>query len=389
MSILVFILGIALFIGLIITHELGHFLVARRNGVVAEEFGIFFPPHLFKRVMKSGWTFSINLIPLGGFVKLKGEHDSDTEPGSFGQASVWAKTKIMIAGVMINLVTGLVLLMILAWVGLPQVIPNQFDIKGASHVSQNEVIVTSVEPNSPAAGLGLKAQNEIVALSAGSTHHSVNSITDLQQLTKEYAGRAVAITYKSNGVQYIKNVTLQSAAVVNASLKTNNPKGYLGVTLQTFSLKQYAWWAGPLESLGLSWQVIRLTLVGLGHAAVGLGKLIAGLVTNNTVARQHGQAVASAQVAGPIGIFMLMKGGSVLGYNFMLFIVAIISLTLAIMNFLPIPALDGGRMWLLLASRGIGKPLSAGLEEAVNAAGMLIILSLAVLVTLVDIHRFF
>ena len=389
MSIVVLIFGIALFIGLIITHELGHFLVARRNGVIAEEFGIFFPPRLFKCVMRGGWTFSINLVPLGGFVKLKGEHDSDTEPGSFGQASVWAKTKIMIAGVMVNLVTGLVLLMILAWIGLPQVIPNQFDIKGASHVSQNEVIITSVEPHSPAAKLGLKAQNEIVALTASGKRQIISSITDLQRLTKEYAGESVAVTYKSNGVTYVKNVTLQSAAVVNASLKTNNPKGYLGVTLQTFTLKQYSWWAGPLESIGLSWQVIKLTLVGLGHAVVGLAKLVAGLVTGNSVARQHGQAVASAQVAGPVGIFMIMKGGSALGYNFMLFIVAIIALTLAIMNFLPIPALDGGRMWLLLASRGIGKPLSAGLEEAVNAAGMILILSLAVLVTLVDIHRFF
>ncbi len=389
MSILVLIFGLALFIGLIITHELGHFLVARRNGVVAEEFGIFFPPHIYKRKMSGGWTFSINSLPLGGFVKLKGEHDSDIEPGSFGRASVWAKTKIMIAGVMVNLVTGVVLLMILAWVGLPQVIPNQYDIKGASHVSQNEVIITSVEPNSPAAKLGLTAQTEIVALGLSGSRQAVNSITDLQRLTKDYAGKTVTIVYKSDGVEYVKRVMLQSAAVVNASLKTNNPKGYLGVTLQTFTLKQYAWWAGPLEAVGLSWQVIQLTLVGLGHAVVGLGKLVAGLVTNNAVARQHGQAVASAQVSGPLGIFMIMKGGSALGYNFMSFIVAIIALTLAIMNFLPIPALDGGRMWLLLASRGIGRPLSASLEEAVNLAGMIVIFSLAILVTLVDIHRFF
>src|SRR5580658_2207961 len=99
MSVLILIAGVLLFIALIIVNELGHFLVAERNGVVAEEFGIFFPPRVFKRKTKKGWIFSINLLPLGGFVKLKGEHDSDMEPGSFGASTTWVKTKIMAAGV--------------------------------------------------------------------------------------------------------------------------------------------------------------------------------------------------------------------------------------------------------------------------------------------------
>ena len=142
MSILVLVVGVVLFIALIIVHELGHFLVARRSGVVAEEFGIFFPPRLYKRKTKKGWIFSINLLPLGGFVKLKGEHDDDSEPGSFGAASTWAKSKIMAAGVAMNLIAGLVLLMVLAWIGMPQLIPNQFDVSHASHISRQEVLVT-------------------------------------------------------------------------------------------------------------------------------------------------------------------------------------------------------------------------------------------------------
>ena len=144
MSVLVLVVGLILFIALIIVHELGHFLVAQRNGVKAEEFGIFFPPKLYRRITRKGWVFSINLLPIGGFVKLKGEHDSDTEPGSFGAASVWAKTKIMAAGVGMNLITGVILLMILAWIGLPQIIPNQFNVANASHVSNQEVLVYSV-----------------------------------------------------------------------------------------------------------------------------------------------------------------------------------------------------------------------------------------------------
>src|ERR1700756_1492841 len=109
MNIVLLIIGIVLFIGLIVAHEWGHFIVARRNGVEVEEFGIFFPPRLYKRKTRSGWLFTINLIPLGGFVRLKGETDSDTAPGTFGAATLWVKAKIMAAGVAMNLATALVL----------------------------------------------------------------------------------------------------------------------------------------------------------------------------------------------------------------------------------------------------------------------------------------
>src|SRR3954464_9815765 len=107
MSIGLFIAGLLLFIGLVVVHEYGHFIVARRNGVDVEEFGIFFPPRLYKRRTKGGWLFTINVLPLGGFVRLKGEHDSDTMPGSFGAASLSAKTQIMAAGVVMNLLLAL------------------------------------------------------------------------------------------------------------------------------------------------------------------------------------------------------------------------------------------------------------------------------------------
>src|SRR6185312_5640235 len=106
MGIFLLIVGLVLFIGLIVTHELGHFWAARRGGVDIEEFGLFFPPTLFRRKTKGGWDFTINLLPLGGFVKLKGEHDSDTTKGSFGAADLKTKSKIMSAGVIVNLATA-------------------------------------------------------------------------------------------------------------------------------------------------------------------------------------------------------------------------------------------------------------------------------------------
>ncbi len=390
MSVLILIVGVILFIALVIVHELGHFWVARRNGVVAEEFGIFFPPAIYKRKMKKNWTFSINLLPLGGFVKLKGEHDSDTEPGSYGAASLWVKSKIMIAGVFANLLTAIFLLIILAWIGLPQLVPNQFSVTNAGHVSRQEVLVSSVLKNSPAASIGIKNEDQIVAIGLSSGKLSkVSTISDMQFLTKKYAGQIVTVEYKVSGQEKKNQVRLLSNAVVAASLKSNNPKGNFGVTLTSLSLKQYSWWAGPVEAIGLTLQITKLTFIGLGHALVGLGQIIAGALTGNTSARQHGQAVASSQVAGPVGIFVILKDGSLLGYKYMLFIIAVISLTLAIMNILPLPALDGGRLWLTLFSRGIGKRMSAKVEETINAVGMFVLLGLIVLITLVDIHRFF
>src|SRR6187551_2301186 len=109
MGIFLLIVGLILFIGLIVTHELGHFWAARRGGVKVEEFGVFFPPALYRRKTKGGYDFTVNALPLGGFVRLKGEHDSDTAPGSYGAARTRTKVQIMLAGVAVNLVTALVL----------------------------------------------------------------------------------------------------------------------------------------------------------------------------------------------------------------------------------------------------------------------------------------
>ena len=120
-----------------------------------------------------------------------------------------------------------------------------------------------------------------------------------------------------------------------------------------------------------------------------MGGIIAGASTNNQLARKNAQTTASSQLVGPVGIFVILKDGSAAGIYFMLFILAIISLTLAIMNVLPIPALDGGRFWLTLFTRGIKKPLSPKREELVNAIGMLLLLALLAVVTYLDIKRFF
>lgn len=400
---MILILGIILFISLVVIHEYGHFITARRNGVEAEEFGIFFPPRIFWRKMPGGWIFSINLLPLGGFVKLKGEHDSDLEPGSYGAASLWAKTKIMGAGVFMNLIVALVLLTILAAVGIPKIIPNQFSVKSDTKVAASKVLIGQVESGSPAAKAGLKPQDILTAIGKpGQKPVSVTSADSLPSLTQRLQGQKVDLYYEHDGKPVMSATTLLSSQTVLASRNAYEkelqhtkldcasitlPKGYLGISPTEYTL-QKSTWSAPVTAVGLSAQVTALTFQGLGHAIGGLGSLIAGFVTGNSTARSNGQCAATSQVAGPVGIFVILKDGSNLGLQFMLFIIAIISLTLAIMNILPIPALDGGRLWLTLISRAVNRPMSAQREEIINATGFIVLICLIILITIVDVQRF-
>ena len=165
MAIVLLIIGLILFVSLVVLHELGHFWAARRNGVVVEEFGIGFPPMAWSKKLKSGLLFTLNWLPLGGFVKLKGENDSATAKGSFGAASLKTKVKIMTAGVGMNLLTAFILFTGLALVGIPKLIDNQFNVPSDTKVTQNRVLVGRVEKNSPASRAGLQQRDELVSIS--------------------------------------------------------------------------------------------------------------------------------------------------------------------------------------------------------------------------------
>lgn len=391
MSVLLLVIGIVLFISLIVVHEYGHFIMARRNGVEVEEFGIFFPPAIYRHKTKGGWDFTINAIPLGGFVRLKGEHDSDTEPGTFGAASLGVKSKIMVAGVAMNLITALILLTIIALIGMPKLIKDQFTVASDTQVVSSKVILAYIEPGSPAAKAGLKQGDHLVGYSGASCDKKICSLTqatDLSKATRSQAGTEIKLEYKRQGKTQVAIAKLLDTKTVEASKKTDNPKGYLGVVPREYVI-QRSTWSAPVVAVGFAAQVTQITFEGLGRALSGLGSLIVGAVTGNTEARQHGQTKASEDVSGPVGIFVVLRDGTLLGFQFILFIIAIISLTLAIMNILPIPALDGGRLWLTLIARGLNRPLSAKTEELINGIGFLILLGLIFVITYVDVKRFF
>lgn len=395
MQILISVLGFILFIGLILVHEWGHYYAARRNSVEVEEFGLGFPPRAIGKKTKSGMTLSLNWLPLGGFVKLKGENDSDERPGSFGAASLAAKTKIMLAGVTMNLLVGLLILTLLALIGMPKLInkadygQDQFTVASDTKVARQEALLVYIEPNSPADKGGIKPFDSIVAIGNTEKTAPVNSSADLKAATKQFAGQQVSIELKRDGQIIKKNLQLRSASEVEASLRTNNPKGNLGVEPYNLVFTKSTW-SAPIVAVGLTGQLVELTAKGLWKAVSGLGSIVAGTATGNKEARVNGQDEASSQVGGPVAIFKILSGSGSLGFNYMLAIIALISLTLAFMNVLPIPALDGGRLAMMLVSRGIfKKPLNRSVEEKIVGTSMLVLIALIILITVVDVKRFF
>jgi regulator of sigma E protease len=396
MQIILFIFSLLMFISLVLVHEWGHYIVARRNGVDVEEYGLGFPPRAWGKKLKSGMILSVNWLPLGGFVKLKGEFDGDTRKHSFGSVGLWAKTKILLAGVTMNLIVGLLILTVLALVGMPKLLnkstsgQDQFTVASDTKVLRQEVRVGSVQSNSPASKAGLASKDIIESISGDNRTYVTKTGEQLHDATSALAGQTVEVTYKHNNQTLTKSTTIRSKAEVDKSLKTDNPKGYLGISDPIEIQIQRSTWSAPIVALGFTKQLVQLTFAGLGHALGGLGSTIAGIATGNTAARQNGQSEASSQVGGPVAIVAVLWGSGTYGLTFILWIIAVLSLTLALMNVLPIPALDGGRLFMILFSRGIlKKPLSRLAEERITGAGMAVLLLLVALITVVDIKRFF
>lgn len=372
MSILLLVFGLLMFVGLVVFHELGHFLAARRNNVEVEEFGIGFPPRAKILKRHNGTTFSLNWLPLGGFVKLKGEHDSDREPGSYGAANLPAKVRIMMAGVALNLVAAFVILTIVALMGTPQLVPDQFNVESDSKITRQEVYIGDIEKGSPAEQAGLKELDRLVSLEAGGQTHEFKEAGELAGLTKQNAGQTVRLQAERDGKTLNYDLSLRAKDEVEASKENGRAKGYLGVVPTELVLKRSTW-SAPIVALGFMQQLTVETIRTLGSSLASLSK--------------GDTAAAAENVSGPYGVFVLLKDGSLLGPEFILFVIGVISLTLAIMNFLPIPALDGGRLFVTMVYRALRKTLTAKAEDRIHGIGFALLILLFILITINDVKR--
>lgn len=372
--------GLVILVILVALHELGHAYAAVKSGVGVDEFGIGFPPRAWSRKLKNGTLFSLNWLPLGGFVRLQGEYDSAREKGDYGAASVWHKTCILFAGVLVNWIVAALILTGLAFVGLPKALPNQFFVQSDTTIITEPVEAVRVTAGSPAEKAGLRTGDAILSL-AGT---KIDSPTHLANETKAHAGETVDLTFKRDGKEQTTTVRLNDTQDATS--------GYLGVAP---GQREYikAGWSAPVTGVVTTAQFSWLTLVGVKDVAVNTAVGVVQRISPNAATREQAKEElgrAAESVAGPIGIIgIIFPAAAQAGLTNLLFLTAIISLTLAVMNILPIPALDGGRWATMIVFRLLGKPLTKEREERVQGAGFMALMALIIIITITDVGKLF
>lgn len=359
LTVIIFLLVISV---LVLVHEAGHFFAAKRSGMKVEEFGLGFPPRAigWKR---GGTIYSLNWIPFGGFVRIYGEDgEHRNAPGSFGAGSFWSKMAVVIAGVVMNFLFAVVLLMLGNFLGLRVGI---FDAATEARAQQKEVQILEIAPGSPADTAGLQPLDVIQGFRDGATLTTTASPEDVQHYAYAHAGEETRVVIMRGGVSESLPIHLRQPQ--------GPTEGPIGISLALTGVVRYSWY----ESI---WRGIASGAVMFWGILVGYWTILSSLIVSG-----H----AGSDVSGPVGIATLTGQAARIGFNYLMQFVAMISINLAVLNILPFPALDGGRLVIVLTEKVRGKALSGSVEHAINAVGFIILILLMVAVTVKDIVRFF
>ncbi len=364
---------------LVALHEFGHAIVAHRNGVKVEEYAIGFPPKLWSKKLKSGTEFRLNALPIGGYVKLQGEYDSARGKGDYGNAGYKAKSKILFAGVTLNFLLAWVIFAILGVFGMPKVIDNQFRFKDDKVVS-TPVLAVSLEENGPAALAGVEEGDEIIYLAG----EAVVSPARLTELAEVNASKAVALVLKRDGQE--KTLTVN----IRGDDKQDN-QGFIGIYPGQQSYIKTPWYKAPSFGLVTTAQLSWETLKGVGNLVTDFfGGLLQKVNLDPAVRDEGGKSLARAgeSVAGPIAMLGLIFPALIsTNSTTFFFFVGMISMTLAVMNLLPIPGLDGGRWLLMTIFKLIKKPLDKETEGRVQAFGTMLLFGIMIVVIISDVIK--
>lgn len=369
-------IGLIALVILVVLHELGHALVAIRCGVVVEEFGIGLPPKIWKKKLKNGVVFSINWLMLGGFVKLQGEYDEASNKGDYGAASFWQKTAILFAGVATNAIFAVVIITTLSIFGLPKLVDGQFMVKSDATVVLQPVEMIEIVPGSAAEKAGLKPGDNITEF-AGVKIETDDQLNKVIGLNK---ARQVSLVYERGG----------NAFTTDTMLGSDKKAGYLGVSM---GQNEYirSTWSAPIVGVATTAQFTFETIKGVGQllsdlASNTLMKLSPDKKVRDT-ANEKLKSVGNS-VAGPVGIVgTIFPAAEKAGFTQIALLTAIISISLAVMNILPIPMLDGGRWSTMVLFRLFKKKLTMKREEKIQTVGFAVMMLLAVLVTILDVKK--
>ncbi|MFC1787695.1 RIP metalloprotease RseP, partial [Patescibacteria group bacterium] len=341
--------------------ELGHFVMARRMGMKVEEFGFGFPPRAWGyRSKKSGTLYSINWIPLGGFVRVKGESGEHVDdPDSFAAKKGWQRLLVLVAGVIMNVILAAVLLSIGFMIGLPSVIDDK--TPDYARVHDASIKVVSVLPESPAGQAGFMAGDEIISID--------NKVFDTTEQARIYItqvgpdGAEFSLKREDNSVNIVRVIP----AAIEGLEQPGVGVGLLKTGLISFAPHQ-AVYHGVISAGQFTYEVVK-----------AFGDLFARLVIKQEVA---------IELSGPVGIAVLTGKVAALGLVYLIQFTAILSINLAVLNILPFPALDGGRVLFLIIEKVRGRVIDQRVEAMVHNFGFLLLMILVVLVTYRDFVRF-
>ncbi|OGN07499.1 MAG: hypothetical protein A2750_03270 [Candidatus Yanofskybacteria bacterium RIFCSPHIGHO2_01_FULL_45_42] len=349
---------------LVVVHESGHFIIAKRAGMKVEEFGLGFPPRLWG-IKKGETVYSINWIPFGGFVKIYGEDGEHRDaPKSFASKPIGTRLKVIVAGVTMNFLLAVFLLMLGNYVGIRVGIGDEADDISAAAKDKKVQILRIVE-NSPAHEADLKIFDEIV----GFTDHTgqtsmVSTAQEVRNFISANAGNKIELAIRRDSQTEVKEILLP---------EKDEGDGLLGIVPARTGLLSYPWH----ESL---WRGLQDAVFLTAQTAIGYYELFKTLLLK-------GQLLAD--VSGPIGIASVTGQAAAVGFRFLLQFVALISVNLAILNIIPFPALDGGRALMLIVEKFKGSPVNQKLEAAINSVGFALLILLMVYATVKDIGRLF
>ncbi len=370
------IVGILILLFLVFIHELGHFTAAKIFGIKVLEFGFGFPPKAWGK--KIGETvYSINWIPAGGFVRLLGEEEESDDPASFQKKSPWIRLIVVVSGVVINFLFAVFLFYILLGFNGFKLTTQQPDIK--IHYlfgeEQNYTFVADVDKDSPAYFAGVKQGDKILSLDGVAIENSVA----LKDLISKHLGEEVSLD--------LQNIKENNTRAVKLIPRISPPKGQgaIGVALAgdftqvSFDRPAEKAFAGFMQAAN----TLQFQIVG-----------ISGLVGKSV--QEKSAAPIAKNVAGPIAIVTLLAkflglGGLAATFT-IISLVALISLVLSFINILPIPALDGGRFYFILAEALFGKKINPRLERVIHGAFFILLIVLFILVAfndIINIHNYF
>jgi regulator of sigma E protease len=352
-SIILFIIVIAV---LIFVHELGHFLIAKWSGIRVDEFALGFPPKIWSKQV--GETkYSLNVVPFGGYVKIHGENsDEDSISGSDSMRSMVNKPKyiqalVLIAGIAFNIIFAWLLFSVSLMTGMPASVSQ---VNNPEMVRNPQVMILDVLPGSPAEKAGLIPGDVLIG---------ENDVTTVQDMIRASDGAPVSFVVLRG------EETLQIEAT---PAKANPEAPYtVGIAMDKVGTYQVPFYLAPWEGLKLTFSSMKAITLGLGTF---FGQIIVGQPD-------------FSQVTGPVGIVTLVGSASSFGLIYLLGFTALISLNLAIINLVPFPALDGGRLLFVLIEAIKGSRIKPEVANTVNAIGFGLLILLMLVVTYKDIVK--